>query len=77
MGLSLAMLAVDGFEADGKQVEGFSDALLLSARVMTNTPPDGLATTSAAQWLIVAATALGITLVGLFGFVLGNRIRHA
>lgn len=75
--LALSMQIVEGFQLNEQPVEEYDDALLLSARVMTASAPDGVAITATAQWFVVAATAIGVTLLGLMGFVLGNRIRSA
>jgi len=55
---------------------GLGTALLDSARVLTTTLPDDRVRDTLGAWLVALETGLGIVLLGLLGFVLGNRLRH-
>jgi uncharacterized protein YjbI with pentapeptide repeats len=57
---------------------GLVDDLLFSVSQLTATTPDRLkAGTHLVDWVRVVQTLMGVTLLGLFGFVLGNKIRNA
>jgi Pentapeptide repeats (8 copies) len=54
------------------------DYLLFSASQLTASTPARLtATTQAVEWIRVLQTLTGVALLGLFGFVLGNKIRNS
>lgn len=54
------------------------DTLLFSAARMTAATPGGLQPANAlVEWIGVAQGFLGIALLGLFGFVLGNTLRQS
>lgn len=54
------------------------DDLLFSAGQLTGSSPARFAATSSlVEWVRVLQTLLGVGLLGLFGFVLGNKIRYS
>jgi hypothetical protein len=54
------------------------DYLLFSASQLTASTPARFAPTSSlVEWVRVLQTLLGVGLLGLFGFVLGNKIRYS
>ncbi len=57
---------------------GIGDDLLFSASQLTaSTPARFAATSPLLDWIRVVQTLLGVALLGLFGFVLGNKIRYS
>ena len=57
---------------------GIGDGLLFSASQLTASTPARLTpATQVVDWIRVLQTLAGIALLGLFGFVLGNKIRNA
>lgn len=57
---------------------GISDDLLFSASQLTASTPARLTSASAlVDWVSILQTLTGIALIGVFGFVLGNKIRSS
>jgi hypothetical protein len=57
---------------------GIGDDLLFSASQLTASTPTRLtAATQLVEWIRVLQTLTGVALLGLFGFVLGNKIRNS
>lgn len=57
---------------------GFGDDLLFSASQLTAATPSRLdAGTTLVTWIRVLQTLAGVSLLGLFGFVLGNKLRNS
>lgn len=56
---------------------GPSDYLFFSvSRIAASTPPSIEAANRLVEWIAVIQTVVGIALLGLFGFVLGNAVRR-
>ena len=67
-----------GIQLDGGRKAGVGHCLLFSAgRLAASTPERLSAATVAVEWIGVAQTFLGIALLGLLGFVLGNKLRSS
>lgn len=65
-----------GAVRDGADTAGLGDSLLFSLGQMTAAAPERLqATGTAVEWATTGQTFAGIALLGLTGFVLGNKIR--
>lgn len=57
---------------------GITDDLLFSAsQVTASTPPRLTSSNALVDWVRVVQTLAGVALLGLFGFVLGNKIRNS
>lgn len=68
-----ALFAFDGLDRAG----GVTDYLLFSVARLVATTPEGIRPTSRfVEWIAVFETMVGIALLGLFGFVLGNALRR-
>lgn len=75
--LSLYTVLSDGIVTTTGDSLSVIDHLLFSLRNLTNTnPKEIVAANKATELLISIQVILGIVLVGLFGFVLGNTIRN-
>jgi Pentapeptide repeats (9 copies) len=77
---ALALLPGFGYRLFGGIVgaHGLLDDLLYSLSSLTASQPSGLgAANRLVSWIGVAQTFLGVALLGLFGFVLGNKIRNS
>jgi uncharacterized protein YjbI with pentapeptide repeats len=67
-----------GVTQSSTETAGLGDCLLFSAARLTASTPEGLSpATTLVEWIGVAQTFLGIALLGLFGFVLGNKLRSS
>jgi Pentapeptide repeats (9 copies) len=67
-----------GVTLSSTETAGLGDCLLFSAARLTATTPDRLSpATPLVEWIGVAQTFVGIALLGLFGFVLGNKLRSS
>ncbi|MFI0473390.1 pentapeptide repeat-containing protein [Halomonas sp. HMF6819] len=62
--------------AQGETLNTLNDALLFSAQAMTASL-DAELSSRWLKWATTLETTLGITLLGLLGFCLGNRLRNA
>jgi uncharacterized protein YjbI with pentapeptide repeats len=57
---------------------GIGDDLLFSASRLTGSTPSSLTPANVlVEWVGIAQTFLGVALIGLFGFVLGNLLRQS
>jgi hypothetical protein len=77
---ALALLPGLGYRLFGGVVgaHGLLDDLLYSLSSLTSSQPSGLnAAVRLVSWIGVVQTFLGVALLGLFGFVLGNKIRNS
>lgn len=74
--MSGCLLAADVY-VDGDPVDRWDEGVLVAFQTLTSTLPDGIELSQGAQWIAAAGTGAGIVLLGLLGFVLGNRIRNA
>ena len=80
--LLIAVPALGYWISGGIQLDGGGDAdvwdcLLFSAGRLAASTPERLSATVAVEWIGVAQTFLGIALLGLLGFVLGNKLRSS
>jgi hypothetical protein len=65
-------------DASGSVVGSFSENLLFSLGNLVSVSFDNLQPADRlARFMLAAQSLLGIMLVGLFGFILGNKIRHS
>jgi hypothetical protein len=77
---ALALLPGLGYRLFGGVVgaHGLLDDLLYSLSSLTSSHPSNLdAANRLVSWIGVVQTFLGVALLGLFGFVLGNKIRNS
>jgi len=65
-------------DTSGGANAGLPDSLLFSASRLTASTPERLSpATALVDWIGAAQTLFGIALIGLLGFVLGNRLRSS
>ena len=75
---ALIYAAAGGVRDAGKPTQALGDCILFSVGQLTTATPERLSPANlAVEWTSTVQTLLGIALLGLFGFVLGNVIRSS